>query len=195
MKSSGKPNSMLQLCANSLSASQVFPKSAERSTAMAAGRGDLNTRTTWDRQNRVSRSNRISSCSPCMPMPAADAHQVSGCKKGSSVMWADGWGSSGQRRSGITQVLWCKELFPQQLERVKRVLPVAKFLIGGLQAWPSHLETDTEVRWSRTHNMIQTSVFTVRLLTETSSKKEQLLSSADIMSKSTVLFIVLLTNI
>ena len=55
--------------------------------------------------------------------------------------------SSGQRwgvTGGWRQELVLEELFPQQLERVKRVLPLARFPMGGLQAWSTHLETDAE---------------------------------------------------
>lgn len=62
-------------------------------------------------------------------------------------MWAGGWVFSGQRWGvtggwGHRQCWW--ELFSQQPERVRRVLPLARFPMGGLQARPSHLETDTD---------------------------------------------------
>lgn len=118
--------------------------------AMAAGRGDLNTKTKWVRQNFVSRSKRISSCCPRMVLRPPDAHQVSGCKKGSSVMWRAGWGSW-EQAWGLTEG-WghrgCWDvLFPQQFERVNRVLPLARFPMGGLQARSRQLETEAEGEW------------------------------------------------
>lgn len=49
--------------------------------------------------------------------------------------------SSGQRW-GVTGG-WRQELVLEEL-RVKRVLPQARFPMGGLQAWSTHLETDAE---------------------------------------------------
>lgn len=71
------------------------------------------------------------------------------------------WGVTGRWR----QELVLEELFPQQLERVKRVLPLARFPMGGLQAWSTHLETDAEgdVRENRG---IQISVFTSFIATD-----------------------------
>lgn len=70
-----------------------------------------------------------------MVVPAPEAHQVAGCEKGLSFMWADGCLFSGQR-SGVTE-----EQFPQQFESVVRLRPLARFLMGGLQARSTHLET------------------------------------------------------
>lgn len=49
--------------------------------------------------------------------------------------------SSGQRWGVMGG--WRQELVLEEL-RVKRVLPLARFPMGGLQAWSTHLETDAE---------------------------------------------------
>lgn len=134
LASSGSPNISVQFLANSFSVSQVWPKSCERSNLIAAGRGERNNNTTWLMQNCVSKSRRISSCSP---VAAAEPHQVSGWINGSSAMRAGGWSSARQRGWVGRQ----EELLVQQLVSVKRVLPLAKLPIGGLQARPTHLDS------------------------------------------------------
>ncbi len=134
LTSSGSLNISVQFLANSFSVSQVWPKSCERSNLIAAGRGERNNITTWLMQNCVSKSRRISSCSP---VAATEPHQVSGWINGSSAMRAGGWSSARQRGWVGRQ----EELLVQQLVSVKRVLPLAKLPIGGLQARPTHLDS------------------------------------------------------
>lgn len=74
-----------------------------------------------------------------------------------------GWGVTG----GWGQGPWWEELFSQQLEWVRRVLPLARFPMGGLQAWSTHLETDTKgdggsvrvLSYSRVYYITQVSAF------------------------------------
>lgn len=147
LTSSGRPNISLQFLANSFSVSQVWPKSCERSNLIAAGRGEQNNITTWLMQKRVSKSRRISSCSP---LAAVEPHQVSGWVNGSSAMRAGGWSSARQRGWVGRQ----EELLVQQLVSVNRVLPLAKLPIGGLQARPTHL--DSVEKWKNADELKQT---------------------------------------
>lgn len=129
LTSSGTPNTSLQFLANSFRVSHVWPKSREHSSLIAAGRGERNNITTWLRQNRDSKSSRISSFSPAV---ATEAHQVFGWRNGSSAIMAGGWSSA-------TQCGWVGK--QEELKSVKRVLPTAKLPIGGLQARPTHLDS------------------------------------------------------
>lgn len=79
---SARPNISSQFLAKYLRVFHVCPWSWERSSTIAAGRGERNTRIRWVKRNSVSRS----SCSVSSFTPSADCHQVSGKRKEESLM-------------------------------------------------------------------------------------------------------------